>query len=69
MAYFWHVDAPSADADDLADLGVEQGFATQSEAEAWLAGNYADLDAVGVNAVTLLEEDRVVYGPMSLSAG
>ncbi len=46
----------------------EQRFGTQGDAESWVGEIWADLAAEGVAAVTLLEHDRVVYGPMSLSA-
>ena len=45
------------------------GFPDQGEAEAWLSESWADLADAGVSQVTLLEGDRVVYGPMSLEAG
>jgi hypothetical protein len=49
------------------DAGIiEQRFATQAEAEAWLTAHFEELQAEGVSAVTLCEADRVVYGPMSL---
>lgn len=48
---------------------VEQTFPTQAEAEAWLAQAYEDLVDEGATEVTLLEGDRVVYGPMSLLPG
>lgn len=47
---------------------AEQRFASQADAESWVGEIWADLAAVGVAAVTLCEHDRVVYGPMSLSA-
>lgn len=43
-------------------------FDSQAEAEAWLGDNYQTLSDEGVRAVTLFEEDRPVYGPMSLDA-
>ena len=43
-------------------------FASQADAESWVGETWADLAEVGVDAVTLLEHDRVVYGPMSLHA-
>lgn len=42
------------------------GFPTQAEAEAFLGETWSDLLEEGVDAVTLVEGDRVVYGPMSL---
>ena len=41
-------------------------FPTQSEAESWIGEQWAELADEGVDAVTLLEGDTVVYGPMSL---
>lgn len=42
-------------------------FPTRSDAESWLGEAYPDLAEAGVASVTLLEGDREVYGPMSLS--
>ena len=50
------------------DLGLGQEFPTRVEAEAWLTESYADLEEAGVDAVTLMDADHVVYGPMSLHA-
>jgi hypothetical protein len=46
-----------------------QRFAAQGDAESWVGEVWAELAEEGVAAVTLLEGDRVVYGPMSLAAG
>ena len=43
-------------------------FSTQGEAETWLGEFYPELMSAGVRAVTLYEEDRLIYGPMSLEA-
>ena len=43
-------------------------FASQADAESWVGEIWADLAGLGVDAVSLLESDRVVYGPMSLHA-
>lgn len=43
-----------------------QRFASQSDAESWVGEFYAELADLGVDAVTLFEADRRVYGPMSL---
>ena len=45
---------------------AEASFGSQADAESWVGEYYADLAGQGVDAVTLLEADRVVYGPMSL---
>lgn len=50
--------------DDLAD----QRFTSQADAESWVGEIWSDLAAGGVDAVTLFEEERQVYGPMSLHA-
>jgi hypothetical protein len=44
-------------------------FPTQADAETWVGEVWQDLLADGVEDVTLLEEQRVVYGPMSLRPG
>jgi len=46
--------------------GDGSGFPTQSEAESWLGERWRELADAGVDAVTLLEDGRDVYGPMSL---
>ena len=45
-----------------------QRFASQADAESWVGEIWAELAEAGVDQVTLLEHDRVVYGPMSLHA-
>lgn len=47
---------------------VTSGFPTQSDAENYLGESWRDLLERGVEAVTLRENDTVVYGPMSLRA-
>ena len=67
MPFTWAADnAPDAAAATEAGLGRE--FATQADAEAWLTESFEVLVDAGAHAVTLLEEGRVVYGPMSLHA-
>jgi hypothetical protein len=48
---------------------ADERFASQADAESWVGETWAELAEAGVAAVTLLEHDREVYGPMSLSAG
>jgi len=45
-----------------------QRFANQGDAESWIGEIWSELAEQGVAAVVLHEHDRVVYGPMSLSA-
>ena len=50
-------------------VGGELGaatFSSQADAESWVGEFYAELAEQGVDSVTLVEVDRVVYGPMSL---
>lgn len=59
------------DADAAAMTGdklVTTGFPTQSDAETWLGEQWRELADAGVESVTLVHEDAVVYGPMSLRA-
>ena len=48
-----------------ADLAGER-FASQADAESWVGEIWSDLAGEGVDAVTLFDNDRQVYGPMSL---
>ena len=43
-------------------------FPSQGDAETWVGEVWRDLREEGVESVVLLEGDREVYGPMSLSA-
>jgi hypothetical protein len=48
-----------------ADLPA-QTFPTQADAETWIGEVWRELLDGGVDQVVLLDEDEVVYGPMSL---
>lgn len=58
------VDLSETDADEYAD----RRFASQADAESWVGEIWEGLKESGVAQVTLFELDRLVYGPMSLSA-
>ena len=60
-------DAAGAEVDVPADF-ADHRFSSQADAESWVGEIWSDLAELGVDAVTLMEADRVVYGPMSLSA-
>ena len=65
MPWTWRyekADGTAVPADDL----QEAIFTSQGDAESWLGENWRDLLASGVDQVTLLEEGRIEYGPMSL---
>jgi hypothetical protein len=46
--------------------GASEDFDDQQEAEDWLSAEFAELASNGVDEVTLMNDDGVVYGPMSL---
>lgn len=62
MAYRW---APTPDPG--LDPELDQRFDDQPRAEAWLAEHWEELLDEGVASVTLVENDRVIYGPMPLT--
>lgn len=68
MTWRWrYLDAAGAEVDPSR---VEPGaptFPTQGDAESWVGETWRQLAESGVAQVTLLDGDRVVYGPMSLS--
>ena len=41
-------------------------FPTQADAESWIGETWQELFDAGVEAVFLLDDQTVVYGPMSL---
>lgn len=65
MAYSW---ALLPEPTDDAGLNLDVDFVDQSSAESWLTEHYLELDDLGVREVSLYEEGRLVYGPMSLEA-
>ncbi len=65
MAWTWRYEKTDGATVSSADL-PEAIFASQGDAESWLGENYRGLVEAGVDQVTLLEDDRTEYGPMSL---
>ncbi|WP_244928711.1 hypothetical protein [Nocardioides sp. W7] len=47
---------------------ADQRFPSQADAESWVGETWSELAGEGVDAVTLFDLDRRVYGPMSLHA-
>jgi hypothetical protein len=43
-----------------------EGFPSQADAETWVGEVWRDLLDEGIDAVSLFEDGRLVYGPMSL---
>ena len=63
------LDANGADVSAEHDpSGRELCFPSQGDAETWIGEAWRQLADAGVDAVTLYEADREVYGPMSLQA-
>lgn len=67
MTYRWEPATGAFDRKDLVAEGLLHEFESQGAAEEWLTLFFEDLSRLGVAEVTLMEEDRVVYGPMSLA--
>jgi hypothetical protein len=66
--WWWRLLDPSGEEVRVPEEYSNQRFASQADAESWVGEVWAELAAAGVDAVTLFEHDREVYGPMSLSA-
>ncbi len=49
------------------DAPTPERFTNKSDAESWLGEAWRGLLDAGVHQVTLLEDDRVEYGPMGLN--
>jgi hypothetical protein len=63
----WHWRLETKDGAEVSE-GVDPSprFPSQGDAESWVGEVWRDLLEDGVEAVTLFEGDRRVYGPMSL---
>ena len=65
MPWTWRYEKTDGAVVSSGDL-PEAIFASQGDAESWLGENWRGLMETGVDQVTLLEDDRKEYGPMSL---
>jgi hypothetical protein len=65
MPWTWRYEKTDGAVVSSGDL-PEAIFASQGDAESWLGENWRGLLEAGVDQVTLLEDDRQEYGPMSL---
>lgn len=67
MAFAWRYEKLDGTViDSPGEIGAHDPHPTQADAEAWIGTAWRDLLENGVDAVTLLEDDHEVYGPMSL---
>ncbi len=67
--WWWRLEDGAGEPASVDEELAGQRFVSQADAESWVGETWTDLADAGVAAVTLLEGDREVYGPMSLSAG
>ncbi len=65
MPWSWRYE--KADGAVVHGAGLQDAiFASQGDAESWLGENWRALLEAGVDQVSLLDDDRKEYGPMSL---
>lgn len=65
MPWTWRYE--KADGAVVSGAGLQDAiFASQGDAESWLGENWRALLEAGVDQVSLLDDDRKEYGPMSL---
>ncbi|MDN5750405.1 MAG: hypothetical protein L0H64_18140 [Pseudonocardia sp.] len=62
MTFRWRYEKATGGTAD----GPAEEFDSQQEAEDWFSAEWPELREAGVDAVTLLDGDAEVYGPMSL---
>jgi hypothetical protein len=62
----WRYERTDGSVVDAAPDGAPTSFPAQGDAESWIGESWPSLLEAGVDAVSLLEDERVVYGPMSL---
>ena len=67
MAWSWqYLTAEGVVVAELPDTSMATEFPSQSDAETWIGEVWQTLLDAGIEQVLLLEEDRIVYGPMGL---
>ena len=66
--WWWRLENASGEEVGVSEDLTGQRFASQADAESWVGEIWAELAEEGVDAVTLFEHQRRVYGPMSLHA-
>ncbi|HKE50882.1 MAG TPA: hypothetical protein VKE25_05185 [Actinomycetes bacterium] len=65
MSWSWRYEGADGESIDASELPAPE-FPTQADAESWLGENWRDLRDSGVEQVTLLNGEVIVYGPMGL---
>lgn len=65
--WWWRLENAAGDEVSAGEYD-DHRFTSQADAESWVGEIWAQLAEEGVDAVTLFEHERAVYGPMSLHA-
>jgi hypothetical protein len=65
MTWTWQFEKEGGGAPSSRDLPKET-WTSQGDAESWLGEHWRGLVEAGVDQVTLTEDGRVEYGPMTL---
>jgi hypothetical protein len=65
LTWTWQLEKEDGTVVAPRDLGRET-FTSQGDAESWLGENWPGLLKAGVDQVSLTEDGRTEYGPMSL---
>jgi hypothetical protein len=66
--WWWRLEDSEGNEVEVSGELAEQRFSSQADAESWVGEIWSELAEEGVDAVTLFELERRVYGPMSLKA-
>lgn len=66
MSWTWQYHAAQGAPIPEAASQPPDGFPTQADAETWVGEVWRDLLEEGIDGVSLFEDGRLVYGPMSL---
>ena len=67
--WWWRLEDEGGQEVDVTEEYAGQRFVSQADAESWVGEIWNELAEEGVASVTLVDGDRVVYGPMSLATG
>lgn len=65
-AWTWRFE--KTDGTEVQPALAPEEFTTQGDAESWIGENWRELREGGADRVRLFEEDKEIYGPMSLHA-
>ncbi|MFF1375518.1 hypothetical protein [Streptomyces sp. NPDC058308] len=66
-AWTWRFE--KADGTEVQPAVQPEEFTTQGDAESWVGECWKELSEGGADQVTLFEDTKKIYGPMSLHAG